>query len=57
MINGGGEPTLPAINCPKPGGNVSVETSKVTNAGYNRRLRKRERKRETERNKDQKNKN
>lgn len=35
------EPTLPAINCPKPGGNVSVETSKVTSAGYSRRLRER----------------
>lgn len=34
---------MPAINCPKPGGNVSVETSKVTSAGYSRRLRERER--------------
>lgn len=41
---------MPAINCPKPGGNVSVETSKVTNAGYSRRLGRegRERKRGTQ---------
>lgn len=36
------ELTLPAINCPKPGGNVSVETTKVTSAGYSRRLRGRQ---------------
>lgn len=34
----GAQLTLPAINCPKPGGNVSVETIKVTSAGYSRRL-------------------
>lgn len=32
------EPTFPAINCPKPGGNVSVVISKVTTAGNSRRL-------------------
>lgn len=26
------------MNCPKPGGNVSVETSRVTRAGNTRRL-------------------
>lgn len=26
------------MNCPKPGGNVRVETSRVTRAGYTRRL-------------------
>ena len=39
VLSGCAEPTLPAINCPKPGGNVRVETSKVTSAGYSRRLR------------------
>lgn len=44
MLSGSAESTLPAMNCPKPGGNVSVETSKVTSAGYSRRLREAERK-------------
>lgn len=44
----GAQLTLPAINCPKPGGNVSVETIKVTSAGYSRRLKGGE-ERETER--------
>lgn len=30
--------TCPAMNWPKPGGNVRVETSRVTRAGYTRRL-------------------
>lgn len=42
-MSGRAELTLPAINCPKPGGNVSVETTKVTSAGYSRRLRGRRR--------------
>jgi len=30
--------TWPAMNCPKPGGNVRVEISRVTRAGKSRRL-------------------
>lgn len=30
--------TWPAMNCPKPGGKVSVEMSSVTRAGKSRRL-------------------
>lgn len=30
--------TWPAMNCPKPGGKVSVEISSVTRAGKSRRL-------------------
>lgn len=30
--------TCPAMNCPKPGGKVSVEMSSVTRAGKSRRL-------------------
>lgn len=41
-----GELTLPAINCPKPGGNVSVEITKVTSAGYSSRLKKGRKKKE-----------
>lgn len=40
---------MPAINCPKPGGNVSVETSKVTSAGYSRRLREKEKEKKKKR--------
>lgn len=31
--------TCPAMNCPKPGGKVRVEMSRVTNAGKSSRLR------------------
>lgn len=31
--------TCPAMNCPKPGGKVRVEMSRVTRAGKSRRLR------------------
>lgn len=31
--------TSPAMNCPKPGGKVRVEMSRVTRAGKSRRLR------------------
>lgn len=30
--------TCPAMNCPKPGGKVRVEMSRVTRAGKSRRL-------------------
>lgn len=30
--------TCPAMNCPKPGGKVRVEMSRVTSAGKSRRL-------------------
>lgn len=42
MLNEIGELTFPAINCPKPGGNVRVERTKVTSAGYSRRLKEEE---------------